>query len=182
MQPVLAELQANGGATTLALRRSLAAKAFARTAAYDAAVSAWFAGEIGDDRAAPPRLRRHAAPDPALWREPAPERRPSTSTAERRPGVATARQLQGKELTYNNINDTDAAYELVGGVRSRAHAPPAPSSSTPTLRRGGGRDLEDAYRRALACDPVSAFGGIMAFNRTLDARRGARRSPRSSPK
>ena len=78
------------------------------------------------------------------------------------PGVATARQLQGKELSYNNIDDTDAAYELVGGVRSRAAAAVRHHQARQPLRRGRGRDLEEAYRRALRCDPVSAFGGIVA--------------------
>ena len=89
-------------------------------------------------------------------------------TGEKRFGVATAEQLQGKELSYNNINDTDAAYELV------AEFDPAASAACAIIKHANpcgvalGADLADAYRKALACDPVSAFGGILAFNRTLD--------------
>src|SRR5690606_13494215 len=90
-------------------------------------------------------------------------------TGGKRPGVATARQLQGKQLSYNNINDTDAAFELVGefdpgrtaAVAIIKHANPCGVAEAPTLK--------DAYLKALACDPVSAFGGIVALNRPLDA-------------
>jgi phosphoribosylaminoimidazolecarboxamide formyltransferase/IMP cyclohydrolase len=86
-----------------------------------------------------------------------------------RPGVASARQIQGKELSYNNINDTDAAYECIGefdAERTPAcvivkHANPCGVAE--------GNSLRDAYQKALACDSTSAFGGIVALNRTLDA-------------
>ena len=90
------------------------------------------------------------------------------STGEKRFGVATAEQLQGKELSYNNINDTDAAYELV------AEFDPAGLAACAIIKHANpcgvalGATLADAYRKALACDPVSAFGGVLAFNRTLD--------------
>src|SRR5271155_3698174 len=112
---VLDEFARHGGMTTLALRRRLAAKAYARTAAYDAAISNWFAGELGeiapDYRAFGGRLieklrygeNPHQAA--AFYRAP-----------DRRFGVATARQAQGKQLSYKNINDTDAAYECVAEV------------------------------------------------------------------
>jgi phosphoribosylaminoimidazolecarboxamide formyltransferase/IMP cyclohydrolase len=167
-QAVLDELATNKGATTLTLRRRLAAKAYARTAAYDAAISNWFSGELNtnapDFRAFGGRLiqalrygenpHQHAA----FYRTP-----------DKRPGVATARQLQGKELSYNNINDTDAAYECLAefdAARTAAcvivkHANPCGVAEGP--------DLVSAYRRALACDSTSAFGGIVALNRTLDA-------------
>src|SRR5206468_3476095 len=90
-------------------------------------------------------------------------------TSEQRPGVATARQLQGKTLSYNNINDTDAAYECVAefdAARTPAcvivkHANPCGVAE--------GASLVEAYRKALACEPVSAFGGIVALNQRLDA-------------
>src|ERR1700744_4360073 len=167
-QAVLDELKANAGATTLALRRRLAAKAYARTAAYDAAISNWFASELDntapDFRAFGGRLiqslrygenpHQHAA----FYRTP-----------DKRPGVATARQLQGKELSYNNINDTDAAYECL------AEFDPARTAACVIVKHANpcgvaeGSDLVSAYRRALACDSTSAYGGIIAVNRTLDA-------------
>jgi phosphoribosylaminoimidazolecarboxamide formyltransferase / IMP cyclohydrolase len=167
-QAVLDELAANQGATTRTLRRRLAAKAYARTAAYDAAISNWFAGELNttapDFRAFGGRLiqalrygenpHQHAA----FYRTP-----------DHRAGVATARQLQGKELSYNNINDTDAAYECLAEFDAKRtpacvivkHANPCGVAEGP--------DLISAYRRALACDSTSAYGGIVALNRTLDA-------------
>jgi phosphoribosylaminoimidazolecarboxamide formyltransferase/IMP cyclohydrolase len=167
-QAVLDELAAHDGATTLSLRRRLAQKAYARTAAYDAAISNWFAGQLKieapDFRAFGGRLIQ------ALRYGENPHQGASFyKTPETRPGVATARQLQGKELSYNNINDTDAAYECVGefdAARTAAcvivkHANPCGVAEGP--------DLVTAYRRALACDSTSAFGGIVALNRTLDA-------------
>ena len=121
---------ANDGATRLDFRRALAQKAYARTAAYDAAISNWLARETRRDRADVARVRRQARERAALRREPAPERR-LLRRAEPRPGVATARQVQGKELSYNNINDTDAAYELVAEFDPKRR-PRWRSSSTPT--------------------------------------------------
>jgi phosphoribosylaminoimidazolecarboxamide formyltransferase/IMP cyclohydrolase len=88
-------------------------------------------------------------------------------TGEKRFGVATAEQIQGRELSYNNINDTDAAYELVAEFAGRRPACVIVKHANP-CGVALGNDLADAYRKALACDPVSAFGGILAFNRTLD--------------
>ncbi|CAA2143683.1 bifunctional phosphoribosylaminoimidazolecarboxamide formyltransferase/IMP cyclohydrolase [Hyphomicrobium sp. ghe19] len=164
---VLEEIAANDGATTLALRKALAAKAFARTAAYDAAISNWFAREIGtttpDYRAFGGKLSQSLR-----YGENAHQSAALYLSAENRIGVATAEQLQGKELSYNNINDTDAAFELVSefapGVPAVAiikHANPCGVAT--------GTSLADAYRKALACDPVSAFGGIIALNRAIDA-------------
>jgi phosphoribosylaminoimidazolecarboxamide formyltransferase/IMP cyclohydrolase len=165
---VLAELSSHNGATTLALRKALAQKAYARTAAYDAAISNWFAAELGETAPAyrafggklAEALRYGENPHQtaAFYRGP-----------EQRYGVATARQAQGKQLSYNNINDTDAAYECVAefdGKRAAAcvivkHANPCGVAE--------GTDLADAYRKALRCDPTSAFGGIVALNRALDA-------------
>ena len=165
---VLEELAGHDGMTTLALRRRLAAKAYARTAAYDAAIANWFAEQLGDIAPGLSRLRRPADRDAALRREPAPGGG-VLSRARLRFGVATARQAQGKQLSYNNINDTDAAYECV------AEFDPARTAACAIIKHANpcgvaeGESLVDAYRKALACDPVSAFGGIVALNRTLDA-------------
>jgi phosphoribosylaminoimidazolecarboxamide formyltransferase/IMP cyclohydrolase len=165
---VLAELAQHGGATTLALRKKLAAKAYARTAAYDAAISNWFADKLGDPapgwRAIGGRLI-----EPLRYGENPHQAAAFYRTAEARPGVATARQLQGKQLSYNNINDTDAAYECV------AEFDPARTAACVIVKHANpcgvaeGASLLEAYRKALACDPVSAFGGIVAVNRGLDA-------------
>jgi phosphoribosylaminoimidazolecarboxamide formyltransferase/IMP cyclohydrolase len=164
---VLAELSAHGGTTTLALRKKLAAKAYARTAAYDAAISNWFADTLADPapdfRALGGRLIQtlrygeNPHQSAAFYRTPT-----------RRAGVATARQVQGKELSYNNINDTDAAYECV------AEFDPARTAACAIIKHANpcgvaeGTSLVDAYRKALACDQTSASGGIIAVNRTLD--------------
>jgi phosphoribosylaminoimidazolecarboxamide formyltransferase/IMP cyclohydrolase len=164
---LLDELKAHGG-TTLALRKALAQKAYARTAAYDAAISNWFANELGETAPAyrafggklAEALRYGENPhqSAAFYRAP-----------EQRFGVATARQVQGKQLSYNNINDTDAAYECIAEFDPRRapacvivkHANPCGVAEGPSL--------VEAYRKALACDSTSAFGGIVALNGTLDA-------------
>ncbi len=168
---VLAELASNKGATSLALRRKLAQIAYARTAAYDAEVSGWLARELAKDGdKAPPRRRTlggHLRQSLRYGENPHQEAAFYT-TDEKRYGVATAEQLQGKELSYNNINDTDAAYELV------AEFDPKESFACAIIKHANpcgvslGSSLIDAYRKALACDPVSAFGGILAFNHPLD--------------
>ncbi len=162
LDETLAALQADG-ATTLELRKRLAARAFARTAAYDAAVSGWFADQLGD--AAPARKSIAGALAQTLRYGENPHQTGAFyRTGESRPGVANARQLQGKELGYNNIADADAAYELVAEFEAPAcvivkHANPC------GVAVGG--DLEEAYARALECDAVSAFGGVVAVNRPL---------------
>jgi phosphoribosylaminoimidazolecarboxamide formyltransferase/IMP cyclohydrolase len=167
-QAVLDELAANQGATTLTLRRRLAAKAYARTAAYDAAISNWFANELKteapDFRAFGGRLIQalrygeNPHQTAAFYRTP-----------DKRPGVATARQLQGKELSYNNINDTDAAYECLAEFDAARTAACVIVKHANPCGVAEGKDLISAYRKALACDSTSAFGGIVALNRTLDA-------------
>jgi phosphoribosylaminoimidazolecarboxamide formyltransferase / IMP cyclohydrolase len=168
---VLAEMAAHNGGTSLALRQRLAARAYARTAAYDAAIAGWFAGELGET--AP----RHFALAGRLRQTLRYGENPHQTAAfyvspgrgGLRPGVATAGQVQGKELSYNNLNDTDAAYELV------AEFDPALSCAVAIIKHANpcgvalGASLADAYAKALACDPVSAFGGIIALNRPLDA-------------
>jgi phosphoribosylaminoimidazolecarboxamide formyltransferase / IMP cyclohydrolase len=165
---VLAEMARHDGATSLALRRRLAQKAFARTAAYDAAISNWLAEQVGEPaplyralggvRAEILRYGENPHQSAAFYRTP-----------ERRPGVATARQAQGKQLSYNNINDTDAAYELVAEFDPKACAAVAIIKHANPCGVAQGASLAEAYEKALACDPVSAFGGIIAVNRRLDA-------------
>src|SRR6201747_204153 len=167
-QAVLDELAANQGATTLTLRRRLAAKAYARTAAYDAAISNWFAVQLKTDapdfRAIGGRLIQ-----PLRYGENPHQTAAFYRTPDRRPGVTTARQLQGKELSYNNINDTDAAYECIAEFDATRTAACVIVKHANPCGVAEGADLLDAYRMALACDPISAYGGIVALNRTLDA-------------
>ena len=151
------------GATTLALRKRLAARAFARTAAYDAAVSGWFAQQVGDTAPARKSISGSLA-ETLRYGENPHQTGAFYRTGDTRPGVAHARQLQGKELGYNNIADADAAYELVAEFESPAcvivkHANPCGVAV--------GKDLGEAYARALECDAVSAFGGVIAVNRPL---------------
>ena len=166
-QAVLDELAANQGATTLSLRRRLAAKAYARTAAYDAAISNWFARELKteapDFRAFGGRLIQ-----PLRYGENPHQTAAFYRMADYRPGVATARQVQGKELSYNNINDTDAAYECIAEFDAARTAACVIVKHANPCGVAEGVDLVSAYRKALACDSTSAFGGIVALNRTLD--------------
>jgi phosphoribosylaminoimidazolecarboxamide formyltransferase / IMP cyclohydrolase len=164
---VLAEMDANKGATSLALRRKLAQTAFARTAAYDAAVSNWLADAI--EEKAPRRRALAGHLRQALRYGENPHQSAAFyTTGEKRFGVATAEQVQGRELSYNNINDTDAAYELVAEFAPAQHAACAIIKHANPCGVALGRDLVEAYKKALACDPVSAYGGILAFNRKLD--------------
>jgi phosphoribosylaminoimidazolecarboxamide formyltransferase / IMP cyclohydrolase len=166
MKQVLAALEKDGGVDD-ALRKQLAAKAFARTAAYDAAISTWYAATLEDKapawRALGGKLRQslrygeNPHQDAAFY-----------VTAEKRFGVATARQLQGKELSYNNLNDTDAAIELAAEFDAAESAAVAIIKHANPCGVALGASLLEAYKRALATDPVSAFGGIVALNRKLD--------------
>ncbi|MCO8143626.1 bifunctional phosphoribosylaminoimidazolecarboxamide formyltransferase/IMP cyclohydrolase [Rhodovulum tesquicola] len=166
--PLLAEFEAQGGATTLAFRQALAQRAYARTAAYDAAVSNWMAGALGKTA---PRRRAFAGTLAQTLRygENPHQRAAFYVDGSDRPGVATATQWQGKELSYNNINDTDAAFELVSEFL------PADGPACAIIKHANpcgvarGATLEDAYRRAFDCDRTSAFGGIVALNSRLDA-------------
>src|SRR5262249_20383165 len=164
-EPVLAEIAAGDGTVGGEMRRALARKAFALTSAYDAAIAEWMAR--GDGIEFPEtlvlagrlkqRLRYGENPHQvaALYR-----------TGTERVGVATARQLQGKELSYNNYGDADAAFKLVAEYDAPAvtiikHANPCGAAIGETLR--------EAWDKAHACDPVSAYGGVVALNRPLDA-------------
>jgi phosphoribosylaminoimidazolecarboxamide formyltransferase/IMP cyclohydrolase len=167
-QCVLDELAANNGATTLKLRRRLAAKAYARTGAYDAAISNWFNRQLEIDA---PDYRAFGGKliQALRYGENPHQTAAFYATPDKRPGVSTARQLQGKELSYNNINDTDAAYECIGEFDAKRTAACVIVKHANPCGVAEGPDLVTAYRRALACDSTSAFGGIIAMNRALDA-------------
>jgi phosphoribosylaminoimidazolecarboxamide formyltransferase/IMP cyclohydrolase len=167
VEEVLAELKATG-ATSLDLRRRLAARAYARTAAYDAAISTWFAGQLGEDF---PRRKSIAGTLVQTMRygENPHQKAAFYRFEQPRIGVATATQLQGKELSYNNINDTDAAFELIAEFDPKAGPACAIIKHANPCGLATGATLQEAYARALACDPVSAFGGVIALNTRLDA-------------
>jgi phosphoribosylaminoimidazolecarboxamide formyltransferase/IMP cyclohydrolase len=165
---VLADLERHNGATTLELRRKLAAKAYARTAAYDAAIANWFAQRL-EDPAPVYRAIGGRLIEPLRYGENPHQSAAFYRTPEQRIGVATARQVQGKQLSYNNINDTDAAYECVGEFDPHRTAACVIVKHANPCGVAEGASLVDAYQKALACDPVSAFGGIVAVNRNLDA-------------
>ncbi|MEM1398126.1 MAG: bifunctional phosphoribosylaminoimidazolecarboxamide formyltransferase/IMP cyclohydrolase, partial [Pseudomonadota bacterium] len=159
------EITENGG-LSLQTRSRLASDAFARTSAYDAAIANWFSEQLGDTA---PRRTTFAGNRAEVLRygENPHQTAGFYHTAPKRPGVATARQVQGKALSYNNLNDTNAAYELVAefdqGTPTVAiikHANPCGVATGATLR--------DAHALALRCDPVSAFGGVIAVNQKLD--------------
>ncbi|HLJ72143.1 MAG TPA: bifunctional phosphoribosylaminoimidazolecarboxamide formyltransferase/IMP cyclohydrolase, partial [Roseiarcus sp.] len=165
---LIEELQRHDGATSLAFRRALAQRAYARTAAYDAAISNWLAGVTGE--AAPPWRAFGGALIEAMRHGENPHQAAGFYAGpEKRPGVATARQAQGKQLSYNNVNDTDAAFELVAEFDPTRVAAVAIIKHANPCGVAEGETLVEAYRKALACDSVSAFGGIVALNRTLDA-------------
>src|SRR6187455_3880964 len=166
--PLLAELGTHGGATTLPLRKKLAAKAYARTASYDAAISNWFAKEL-DDPAPSFRAFGGKLAEALRYGENPHQSAAFYRSPDVRAGVATARQVQGKQLSYNNINDTDAAYECVAEFDPKRTAAVAIIKHANPCGVAEGANLVEAYRKALACDSTSAFGGIVAVNRTLDA-------------
>lgn len=159
-------LETNNGKVPLEFRKQMAAKAFSLTAGYDASVANWFAQEAGEPF--PPKLNLSGQLAEILRYGENPHQQAAFYTdGNSRHGVATARQLQGKQLSYNNLNDTDAAFELVSefdpvqsAVAIIKHANPCGVAVS--------HSLSDAYQKALACDPVSAFGGIVALNRELD--------------
>jgi len=163
---VIDEIKSEGG-TTLDTRRKLAAKAYSRTGSYDAAIAQWFAAQ--NSEAFPDRMPFAGAKiQDCRYGENPHQVAAFYKNSEDRPGIATATQHQGKELSYNNLNDTDAAFELVSEfdvttptVAIIKHANPCGVAT--------GASFTEAYTKALKCDPVSAFGGIVALNGTLDA-------------
>ncbi len=164
---LLAELDDNDDRTTYEFRRRQAQIAYARTAAYDAAVSNWMADAIDEET---PRRRAFAGTlaQGLRYGENPHQTAAFYVTGEARPGVSSARQWQGKELSYNNINDTDAAFELV------AEFDPADGPACAIIKHANpcgvarGTTAIDAYKRAFDCDRTSAFGGIVALNQPLD--------------
>lgn len=165
-QPILDEIEAKGG-LGLDTRKRLAARAYARTAAYDAAVSGWMADAVGDEN---PRRRSFSGSLAQTLRygENPHQDAAFYTDGSSRPGVATARQWQGKALSYNNINDTDAAFELVAEFAPEDRAACAIIKHANPCGVALGDNLAEAYQRAFDCDRTSAFGGIIALNRTLD--------------
>jgi phosphoribosylaminoimidazolecarboxamide formyltransferase/IMP cyclohydrolase len=169
---ILQAMDDTNGGVSLAQRKTLAQKAYARTAAYDAAISNWLAQELSVDA---PEYRAVGGKlsEPMRYGENPHQKAGFYLTGENRPGVATARQLQGKQLSYNNVNDTDAAFELVAEFDPNRTAAVAIIKHANPCGVAEGADLKEAYLRAQACDPVSAFGGIVALNRKLDAEAAA---------
>ncbi len=166
-QKLLGDMDQHDGATCPKFRRKLAQIAYARTAAYDAAVSTWMADAIGVEN---PRRRAVAGTlaQPLRYGENPHQRAAFYTDGSNHPGIATATQHQGKELSYNNINDTDAAFELVSEFN------PANGPACAIIKHANpcgvatGATLKEAYARAFDCDRTSAFGGIIALNQTLD--------------
>ncbi|ASP20700.1 bifunctional phosphoribosylaminoimidazolecarboxamide formyltransferase/inosine monophosphate cyclohydrolase [Antarctobacter heliothermus] len=164
---LLAELDANDGLTSIEFRKRQAQIAYARTGAYDAAVSTWMAAAIGETT---PRRRVFAGTlaQPLRYGENPHQNAAFYTDGSERPGVATAEQLQGKELSYNNINDTDAAFELVSEFL------PANGPACAIIKHANpcgvatGATIKEAYQKAFDCDRTSAFGGIVALNGALD--------------
>ncbi len=161
-------LDANDGSLPYKLRQRLAQQAFGRTAAYDAVISNWFAGSL--DIAAPVwRSIGGELAEVMRYGENPHQKAAFYKTGELRPGVSTAHQVQGKKLSFNNINDTDAAFEMV------AEFDPGKMAAVVIVKHANpcgvavGETLKEAYLNALACDPVSAYGGIVAVNRPLNA-------------
>jgi phosphoribosylaminoimidazolecarboxamide formyltransferase / IMP cyclohydrolase len=178
---VLETLRHHDSATPLPLRRRLAQKAFARTASYDAAISQWLLEQskaedkTADEESVFPAFCAFGGTriETLRYGENPHQKAAFYRTAQPRFGVASAKQIQGKALSYNNINDVDAAFECVSELGSQTpcvvivkHANPCGVAQGATLR--------EAYERALLCDPVSAFGGIVALNQRLDAEAAAK--------
>ena len=167
-QCVLDDMAVNNGAVSYGLRKRLAATAFSRTASYDTNIAEWMVGQIGVEFGTPRRVSFSGTRKQELRYGENPHQSAAlyTCDVQDRPGVAGAQQHQGKELSYNNLNDTNAAFELVAefdapSVAIIKHANPCGVASGDTVR--------EAYELALRCDPVSAFGGIIALNRPLTA-------------
>ena len=159
---VLDAMSRNGGATTLELRKALAAKAYARTAAYDAAIGALARRDAGRDGARLARPSAAGSPRSCATARTRTSGRPSTGPGEHRPGVATAVQHQGKELSYNNLGDADAAMELIAEFDPRMSPAVAIIKHANPCGVALGTTFLEAYAKAFRCDPVSPFGGIIA--------------------
>ena len=164
----MADLSENDGASTYGMRKRLAQATFARTAAYDSAISNWMALAFGIETPANRSIGGSLMQTMRYGENPH-QQAALYATPEVRPGVAHAQQIQGKQLSYNNINDTDAAFELA------SEFDPATSAAVAIIKHANpcgvatASNLVGAYTAALSCDPVSAFGGIIAMNQTLNA-------------
>tara|TARA_Y100000590_G_scaffold470314_1_gene663580 strand:+ start:31584 stop:33215 length:1632 start_codon:yes stop_codon:yes gene_type:complete len=166
---VIEDMKANNGAVSYTLRKALAAEAFSLTARYDSTISTWLTGEVDDAPAYPNHISFAGSCKEVLRYGENPHQSAAlyvTDSKTTRPGVTNAVQHQGKALSYNNLNDTNAAFELVSefdapSVAIIKHANPCGVAS--------GDDMVEAFKMALRCDPVSAFGGIIALNRPLTA-------------
>ena len=164
---LIEELNSNDGSTTLKFRQKLAQNAYALTGAYDAAVSTWMAGAINESTPRRKVISGKFSQEMRYGENP----HQSASfylSGNVRPGVASAKQHQGKELSYNNINDTDAAFELVSEFSPKDGPAVAIIKHANPCGVAKGVSLVDAYNKALNCDQTSAFGGIIALNDTLD--------------
>lgn len=165
-EEVLKQLE-DHSSVDLPLRKRLAHKAFARTAAYDSAISNWFSDQLCVTMPLHRSIAGTLSSEMRYGENPH-QQAGFYTNGSKRPGVATATQVQGKQLSYNNINDTDAAFELV------AEFPADKSAAVAIIKHANpcgvalADSLAEAYQKALACDPVSAFGGIIALNRDLD--------------
>ena len=166
-EALLDDMREHNGCTTYKLRQKLAANAYAMTATYDSNISSWFGQQIKSDDF-PRRISFSGTLKQSLRYGENPHQSAALYTVDgsERPGAALATQIQGKELSYNNINDTDAAFETVAEFDEPAVA--IIKHANPCGVAVGGNVL-DAYEQALLCDSVSAFGGIIALNRTLTA-------------
>ena len=168
--PVLAELQQHDGQTTIAMRYALAVKTFEHTARYDGAIANYLGAinAAGEQADFPNTLNLQFRQVQTMRYGENPHQRAAffVEHAPREASVATARQLQGKELSYNNVADTDAALECVKTL-TEAPACVIVKHANPCGVALGANPLE-AYERAFKTDPTSAFGGIIAFNRPLD--------------
>lgn len=164
---VIAAEMAEQGGTSGDTRKKMAAKAYARTAAYDTAISAWYAEQYGETF--PDRISVTGTKvQECRYGENPHQVAAFYANGEERAGISTATQHQGKELSYNNLNDTDAAFELVSEFDSTTPTVAIIKHANPCGVATAATQVE-AYRNALKCDPVSAFGGIIALNQTLDA-------------
>ncbi len=168
-QKVIEDMKINDGAVSYKIRKQLAVTAFSLTATYDSNISSWLVGQMDDKFGFPRRTSFSGTLKQVLRYGENPHQNAALYTVDDsdRPGAASATQLQGKELSYNNLNDTDAAFELVAEFDEPAvaiikHANPCGVASASSVL--------DAYEKALLCDPVSAFGGIIALNRALDVK------------
>lgn len=173
MARVLEALRANDGATPLTLRKALSANTYARTAAYDAAIANWYAAQIGETSPTYRVIGGRRRQDLRYGENPH-QSAAFYHAGPARPGVTSARQIQGKALSYNNINDTDAAFELVSAFNGQDTAAVAIIKHANPCGVACADNVRSAYERALRCDPVSAFGGIVALNRPLDEAMAAR--------